>query len=234
VAHPPPGLVIADLVGMINMDMVGRLRMNRLTVLGGESASEWPEIVNAACGARHVDCTVNGSGYGPSDHTPFYAAKVPVLHFFSGAHEDYHKPTDDSARINAAGMGQIALVVSDVALALAGHAAKLTYKATDAPPPEGDRRSYGASLGTVPDYSGLPEGKTGVLLAAVRPGSAAEKAGMARGDVLIGIGTHEIRTIEDFMYVLRNAKPGEKSTVTVERAGKKVTLDVTFGESTRR
>jgi hypothetical protein len=234
VAHPPPGLVIADLAGMINMDMVGRLRMNRLTVLGGESASEWPELVSAACSARRVDCTVNGSGYGPSDHTPFYAAKVPVLHFFSGAHEDYHKPSDDAALINAAGMGQIALVVSDVAMALAAHAARLTYKATDAPPPEGDRRSYGASLGTVPDYSGLPAGKTGVLLAAVRPGSAAEKAGMARGDILIAIGTHEIRTIEDFMYVLRNAKPGDKSTVTVERAGKKVTLDVTFGESTRR
>jgi Iap family predicted aminopeptidase len=234
VSHPPTGLAIADVVAMLNMDMVGRLRMNRLTVLGGESADEWPQLVNGACTAHRVDCTVNGSGYGPSDHTPFYAAKVPVLHFFSGAHADYHKPTDDASLINAAGMGQIALVVADVAIATAARAARLTLKATDAPPPDGDRRSYGASLGTVPDYSGPPSGKSGVLLAAVRPGSAAEKAGMQRGDLLIGIGSHEIRTIEDFMFVLRNAKPGEKSKVTVERDGKKVTLDVTFGESTRR
>jgi Zn-dependent M28 family amino/carboxypeptidase/Tol biopolymer transport system component len=234
VSHPPKGLAIADVVAMLNMDMVGRLRMNRLTVLGGESADEWPALVSGACAARRVECTVNGSGYGPSDHTPFYAAKVPVLHFFSGAHADYHRPTDDAALINAAGMGQVALVVADVALATAAHDARLTLKSTDAPPPDGDRRSYGASLGTVPDYSGPPAGKSGVLLSAVRPGSAAEKAGMKRGDLLVGIGDHEIRTIEDFMYVLQGAKPGQKSSVTVEREGKKVTLDVTFGESTRR
>jgi len=234
VSHPPAGLAIADVVAMLNMDMVGRLRQNRLTVLGGESAAEWSELVSGACKGRKVGCTVNGSGYGPSDHTPFYAARVPVLHFFSGAHADYHKPSDDASLINAAGLAQVALVVADVGLAVAGRAGPLTLKSAPEPPSGGDSRSYGASLGTVPDYSGPPGGKTGVLLAGVRPGSAAEKAGIQRGDLLIGIGKHEIRTIEDFMFVLRNSKPGEKTTVTVERAGKQVTVDVTFGESTRR
>jgi hypothetical protein len=230
---PPEGLAMADVVAMLNMDMVGRLRENRLTVLGGESAAEWPDLVGPACTARKVSCTVNGSGYGPSDHTPFYAAGVPVLHFFSGAHADYHKPSDDAAFINAAGLAQVALVVSDVALAVAGRSGKLTLKTSAAPAMGGDSRSYGASLGTVPDYSGPPSGKPGVLLAGIRPGSAAEKAGMQRGDILVAIGKHEIRSIEDFMFVLKSSKPGEQTTVTVERAGKRVTMDVTFGQSTR-
>jgi membrane-associated protease RseP (regulator of RpoE activity) len=232
--NPPKGLAMADVVAMLNMDMVGRLRQNRLTVLGGESAAEWPELVDPACKARKVVCTVNGSGYGPSDHTPFYAAGVPVLHFFSGAHAEYHKPTDDTALVNAAGLAQVALIVGDVAIAVAGRTGKLTLKTSAPPPPRGDMRGYGASLGTVPDYSGPTGGKKGVLLAGIRPGSAADKAGVKRGDILVSIGDHEIRDIEDFMFVLRKSKPGEKSTVTVERDGKRVTLDVTFGQSTGR
>jgi hypothetical protein len=230
---PPDGLKMTDVVAMLNMDMVGRLRENRLTVLGGESAAEWPELVMPACAGRKIVCTVNGSGYGPSDHTPFYAAGVPVLHFFSGAHGDYHKPSDDAEAINAAGLAQVALVVADVALAVSIRPQKLTLQNAPAPAAGGDSRSYGASLGTVPDYGGPPSGKTGVLLAGIRPGSAAEKAGMQRGDILVGIGNHEIRSIEDFMFVLKSSKPGDKTTVTVERAGKRVTLDVTFGQSTR-
>jgi S1-C subfamily serine protease len=159
---------------------------------------------------------------------------VPVLHFFSGAHDEYHKPTDDAERINAAGGAQVAALVSDVTLALTGYAGKLTYQSVPSPPPEGDVRSFGASLGTVPDYAAAADGKPGVLLAGVRPGGPAEAAGLKRGDRIVKIGKHEIRTVEDLMFVLRNAKPGERTTITIERDGRRLDLEATYGKSQRR
>ncbi len=225
--RPPAGLKTADIAAMLNMDMVGRLRGNRVSVLGGESAAEWGEIVPAACGRERIECALSGDGYGPSDHSPFYAAGVPVLHFFTGPHEDYHKPSDDAESINAAGGARVAALVADVAAEIAGRPERPTYKSAPAPAPQGDVRSYGASLGTVPDYAG--DGRPGVLLSAVRPGSAAEQGGLRRGDLLVGLGGKEIRDIHDFMYVLQRAKPGEKTTAVVVRDGQKVSLEVTFG-----
>lgn len=219
-------------LAMLNLDMVGRMRDDRLTVLGGESAAEWPAIVPAACDRARVQCTLGGDGYGPSDSTPFYAAGVPVAFFFTGAHDDYHKPSDAAARINAAGAAQVAAVVADTTRALIDRDARLTYKAVPAPVPRGDLRSFNASLGTVPDYAGPRDGK-GVLLAGVRPGGAAEKAGLMRGDVLVRVGTHAIATVEDLMYALNASKPGETVTVVVLREGKELKLEATFQEGRR-
>jgi hypothetical protein len=230
VKNPPPGLAIDQVAAMLNMDMVGRLRSNRLSVLGGKSGAEWPELVSAACGRARVTCTVDGSGYGPSDQTPFYAAGVPVLHFFTGAHTDYHKTTDDAGAINAAGIARTAEIVADVATSVAVRPARITYVKVAAPPPAGDARSFGASLGTIPEYSDQGEG---MLLAGVRPDGPADKAGMKRGDRLIEIGTTEIKGVHDLMYVLQAAKPGERRKVVVLRDGNKVTLEVTFGKSRR-
>jgi Tol biopolymer transport system component len=225
--HPTAHLKTGDLVAMLNMDMVGRLRGNKVSVLGGDSAAEWQAIVPAACERQQLDCALSGDGYGPSDHSPFYAAGVPVLHFFTGAHADYHKPSDDSDKINAAGGARVAALVADVAAGIAGRSERPTYKSAPAPAPQGDVRSYGASLGTVPDYAG--DGRPGVLLSGVRTGSAADQGGLRRGDLLVGLAGKEIRDIHDFMYVLQRAKPGEKSTAVVVRDGKRVELDVTFG-----
>ncbi len=230
--RPPGGVKTADLAAMLNMDMVGRLRDNKLTVFGTESAEEWKEIVPAACDRDLLACALNGDGYGPSDHSPFYAAGVPVLHFFTGAHPDYHKPSDDADKINAAGGARVAGLVADLAMEIAGRPQRPTYKSAPAPAPRGDTRSYGASLGTVPDYAG--DGRPGVLLAGVRPGSAAEQAGLKRGDLLVELAGTPIRDIHDFMFVLQRAKPGEKATAVVVREGEKVPVEVTFGTSTRR
>ena len=114
-------------------------------------------------------CTTSGDGYGPSDQTPFYAAGIPILHLFTGTHDDYHRPSDDSGRINATGGATVAALAADLAVAAAG-AEKLTLRAVPEPAPRGDVRSFGASLGTIPDYAGPGEGKSGVLLAGARPG----------------------------------------------------------------
>ncbi|RMH41443.1 MAG: PDZ domain-containing protein, partial [Deltaproteobacteria bacterium] len=172
-------------------------------------------------------------GYGPSDQTPFYAAGVPVLHFFTGAHSDYHKPSDDAGRINAAGTAQIAGLVADLVDTLSRRAEPLTYRRAPAPAPRGDVRSYGASLGTIPDYAGAPDGAPGVVLAGVRAGGPADRAGLRRGDRIVRIGDYDIANIHDLMHVLQQARPGQTTTVIVVRGDRKLTLRVTYGQRSR-
>lgn len=229
---PPAPLVMGDVVAMINLDMVGRLRDNRATILGRGSADEWPALIGAACAKAHVDCAGTGGGadgYGPSDQMPFYVAGVPVAHFFTGSHSDYHRPTDTTDKINAAGAGQLAIAAAALVQGVASRPGRMTLKKTTATGVGGgDLRTFGASLGTIPDYSGPPGGKTGVLLAGVRAGGAAEAGGLKRGDILIRLGTHEIRSVEDLMYALAASKPGESTTVHVVRDGRELKLPVTF------
>jgi Tol biopolymer transport system component len=229
--QPPAGLATGDVVAMLNMDMVGRLRGNQLSVLGGDSAAEWRQLVPAACARERVGCNLGGDGYGPSDHSPFYAAGVPVLHFFTGSHDDYHKPSDTADKINAIGGARVAMLVADVAGEVAALPSRLTYKSAPAPAPAGDVRSYGASLGTVPDYAG--DGRPGVLIGGVRPQGAAAQAGMARGDLLVELGGSPIRDIYDLMYVLQRSKPGETAKAVVDRGGRRLELIVTLGTSQR-
>jgi Tol biopolymer transport system component len=229
---PLPGMAPSGLVAMLNMDMVGRLRNNTVSVLGSESAEEWNDIVQPLCDSRRIGCKLSGDGYGPSDQTPYYAAGVPVLHFFTGAHEEYHKPGDDSYLINAAGGAVIAGLVSDVAVQLTS-VEGLTYKKSEAPAPLGDVRNYGASLGTIPDYTGAPDNKTGMLLAGVRAGGPAETAGLERGDRIVELAGREIRDIYDLMYVLRESKPGEEASFAAERGDERIEGTVVFGESSR-
>jgi len=176
---------------------------------------------------------LGGDGYGPSDQTPFYGAGIPVLHFFTGAHSDYHKPGDVAGLINAGGAAQVARIVERVAEDVAGRQERLTYRKVAAPPPQGDVRSFGASLGTIPDYAGPANGQKGMLLADVRPGGAAALAGMQRGDILVRLGKHEIAGVEDLMFVLNSVKPGETVRAVVLREGKEVTMEATFQEGRR-
>jgi Tol biopolymer transport system component len=232
---PPDGLEAGKLAAMINLDMVGRLRGQALTVFGLDTAREWRSIVEPACAAAGLTCREQGEGYGPSDQTPFYAAGVPVLYLFTGTHSDYHKPSDDADRLNATGGAEVASLAAAFVNGIEARPAPLTLERATAPPPvRGDARSFGASLGTVPDYAGLGEGKTGVLLAGVRADGPAEKAGMRRGDILVELDGREIRDINDFVFVLRRARPGERATAVVLREGQRVPLEVVFGESRRR
>jgi hypothetical protein len=224
---------MADVAAMLNMDMVGRMRDDRVQVLGAETAAEWAALVPPVCARLGIDCALAPGGYGASDQTPFYAHGVPVLHFFTGTHRDYHKPTDKPEYINAAGGAAVAGLVAELAQVAAAQP-RLTIQVTAAPQPVGDLRAAGASLGTVPDYAGPPNGEPGVLLAGVRPGGPADAAGLARGDILVAIDGHAVRTVEDFMYVLTAATPGAHARVTVLRAGKRVELDAVFGPPMRR
>src|SRR6185503_18212887 len=107
--NPPPGLEPKNIHAMLNYDMVGRLTQNTLSLLSAESADEWRSLLPPLCAQTQLDCRLGGGdGVGGSDHDTFYAAGVPVVHFFSGQHSDYHKPSDQASKINAAGVAQIA------------------------------------------------------------------------------------------------------------------------------
>ncbi len=231
--NPPAGLAMTDVVAMLNMDMVGRMRNNQLSVMGAKTATEWTAMVEPLCAAQALRCTIGGDGYGPSDHMPFYTAGRPVLYFFTGAHTDYHRSTDDVEHINAAGGARVAGLVGNVAAAVANHEGALSFQRAPMPERDGDIRASGGSLGTVPAY-GDESGKPGVLLSDVRAGGPAEQAGVRGGDRIVQIDEIEIRTIRDLMYVLRQARPGHTAKITVERDGKRVTLRATYGKPSRR
>lgn len=229
VKSPLAGLAPSNIVAMLNMDMVGRLRDNRLDVLGGDSAREWPELVAPICAEAHVRCNVAGTGYGPSDHASFFAAGVPVLHFFTGSHSDYHRPSDVAARINAIGIERVASIVVATARLLGARPSQLHYQPAAAAAPIGDVRSTRASLGTVPDYGGPPHGQKGVLLSGVRAGGPAEQAGMRRGDILVGLGPHAIGDVRELMFTLGELRPLDRVKARVLREGNAIELDVTMG-----
>ena len=154
-----------------------------------------------------------------------------MLHLFTGAHSDYHKPSDTAAQLNATGMAQVAQVA--LGLIVGTQDTALHYQKVAAPPGPGDARSWNASLGTIPDYAGPPQGLHGVLLADVRPGGGAALAGMRRGDVIVRLGKFAVGSVEDLMFVLMQAKPGESVTAVVVRDQKQLSLPVTFQEGRR-
>lgn len=228
VRRPPEGLVVEEIVAMVNMDMVGRLRDDRLDVLGSDSAEEWDDIVTPMCDQYGFECKIGGDGFGSSDQSAFFAADVPVLHLFTGTHADYHKSTDDAHLLNAEGAVRIAWMVSDVAGSLANRDGRLTLvKTSDGP--QRQRMALKARLGTIPDYAGPPDGAPGLLLSDVRPDSPADQAGLQRGDIIVRIGEREIVSIQDYMAVLAEANPGDTDSVVVLRDGEPVELEVTFG-----
>jgi hypothetical protein len=196
---------------MLNLDMVGRMNGNSLTVFGADTATEWKKIVKRNCEANVLSCAAGGDGYGPSDHMPFYIARVPVLHFFTGAHADYHRSTDTVEKVNPVGGVQIGELVGQIAVEVANHDTVLTYvrkpgsstMATIQTRSHDGGKGFGAYLGTIPNYTVMnggeaPEVKTpgdrkpvevpkGVLLTGARDGSPAAEGGVRQDDIIVGI-----------------------------------------------
>ncbi len=231
------------LKAMLNFDMVGRLSATAgptqpggtqptVVVQGSDSAVEWAELVTPQCQRASLTCKLGGDGYGPSDMTPFYAAGVPVLFFFTGVHADYHRPTDTADKINAMGIVQVAGLASSIVQQLGERLQKqpqgLTFKKPAGPAPRMGDRGYGAYLGTIPDYSAMQGSPGGVKLSGARPGSPAEQAGIQAEDVLVGLGDSKINTLEDMAFALRKYKPGQAVDVIVLRKGQRQVLHTTL------
>ncbi len=210
------------IVAMINLDMIGRLR-GKLIVEGLGTAKEWKEIIKKS-NTENLPLGLHESGYGPSDHTSFYTQKIPVLFFFTGAHSDYHLPSDTADKINYEGEAQILNLVSKIALAIVNSPTKPTYLETKAE--SGGKATFNVYVGTVPDFT--EEGK-GFKILSVRSNSPAEKAGIKGGDLLISLAGKKIENIYDYAYVLQEHKPGDEVEAIVIRDGKEVKLKIVFG-----
>ena len=229
VAHPP--IPIEKVVAMVNLDMVGQLRDDQLIVFGTESASEWNAAIMPIAESAHLKITGRGDGYGPSDQTAFYAARIPVVHLFTGVHERYHTPEDSPESLNAEGAAKVIAFTAGLGEALAAGRLTPTYaRVAAAPSMEGDSRGYGAYLGTVPDYRAMEETRGGVLLADVRKGGPADLAGIRGGDRILQMAGTKIENLYDMTFALQDHKPGETIEVVVERGGERLKLRATLGE----
>lgn len=204
----------------INFDMIGKLKDSTLTIIGSKSAIELEEILKT--NNEFLNLKLTNSGFGASDQNAFYNAKIPVLHFFTGVHEDYHKTTDDPEFLNYKGISQIL----DYVIRVIDNISKtelLTYNEIK------QERSFTSSnrvrLGIIPDYS--YEG-IGVRVVGISKGTPAQKINLRNGDIILKIGSYEIRNIYDLTYALSKFKKGQKTSIEFKREEKLLKTSIVF------
>ncbi len=247
-------------VAMINLDMVGRLKDERLMIGGVGTAAEWRQLieavnneleikVNAAGASAHASVregapvvvstngntvatatprtrftlALNEDGYGPSDHSSFYAKRIPVLFFFTGTHDDYHRPSDTAERVNYDGLARVTTFVHEIVRDLQSSDKRLTLTESKAPATQ-RVTGFRVSLGTVPSYA---ESNDGMRLEGVREGSPAEKAGLKAGDVIVRLAGRDVRNVYDYTNALAEMKPDEQYEVEIVRGGERLKLKIT-------
>ena len=206
---------------MINMDMVGRLKQDStLAVYGVGTSPIFKQVISAS--NKNFKIIENESGVGPSDHTSFYLNDIPVLHFFTGQHEDYHKPSDDSEKLNYEGMETISNYIFDIITDLDNNG-ELAFRKTKNESEETPR--FKVTLGVVPDY--MFDGE-GMRIDGVSEEKPAQKAGLEKGDIVIQLGEHKVKDMMGYMKALSKFEKGNTTTVKVNRNGKEVEAEITF------
>jgi len=237
-----PVVPLANTVAMINMDMIGRLKDQKLSIGGVGTAQEWrneikrtqdsftaPQTVPASAG-NHVSTvnatpfalTLNEDGYGPSDHSSFYSKQIPVLFFWTGTHNDYHKPSDTAEKINYQGEARIISFVANIVRDIDKNDKPPTYTVAKS---ESQGRSTGfrVYLGTIPNYA---DSNDGLLLDGVRDDSPAAKAGLKAGDKIVKMAGRDVKNVYDYTYALGEMKAGEEYEVELMRGGQRMTLKI--------
>lgn len=218
-----PSVPIAQLNYMINLDMVGRLDTAKgLAVNGVGTSPAWAPAL-ASITIPGIEVKTSESGVGPSDHTSFYLQDVPAVHFFTGTHADYHKPSDDAELINYTGMLGIVRAIEALVRELDDDG-KLVFTKTEQANAESTPR-FKVTLGVVPDY--LYDGK-GMRIDGVTEGKPAEQAGMKAGDIVVRMGAVEVTDMMSYMRGLGAFNAGDRATVTILRNGEEMQLEVTF------
>lgn len=215
-----------NVVSMINLDMVGRLTDNKLTIGGTGTSSIWQGLLDSLNKSYNFTAAYNKDGYGPSDHASFYGKDIPVLFFFTGLHKDYHKPSDDWQLINADGEAKVLNMV----VSIVNYVNTLTAKPDFIKVTEEKKETnmgFRVTLGVIPDYSSTKEG---LEITGVKSGGVAEKAGLQAGDVITKLGQYEIKNIYDYTDALTKFKPGEESEVTFVRGTETKTVKFTFAK----
>jgi hypothetical protein len=212
-----PAVPLDRTVAMLNMDMIGRLRGDTVYVFGVDTGKEFREDLTAANRGIDLQLQFRGEGYGPSDHTPFYGKDRPVLFFFTGPHADYHRPSDTPDKINAPGLHRVVGLVAGVLRRVGDEKGAVTFaraQASSPPQARGSGTGYGPYFGMIPEFGGPNEG---VKLGGVRAGSPAEKAGLQAGDLIVRFDGKAVRNLEDFAFVLRGKRAGDRVEVVYRR-----------------
>uniref|UniRef100_UPI004047EDB6 M28 family peptidase n=1 Tax=Algoriphagus sp. TaxID=1872435 RepID=UPI004047EDB6 len=206
---------------MINMDMVGRLNPEKsLAIHGVGTSPSFPSVLDPI-NTDSLKLVPSESGVGPSDHTSFYLQDLPVLHFFTGQHEDYHKPSDDSDKINYEGLVQVVRYISRLVVALDSEPKLAFTKTKDS----SDSPRFTVSMGVVPDY--LYDGK-GMRVDGVSEGKPAQAAGLLKGDVVIQLGDSTVLDMMGYMRALSVFKKGDSTQVVVQRDGQTIEAKIKF------
>ncbi|MGK7313355.1 MAG: M28 family peptidase [Candidatus Longimicrobiales bacterium M2_2A_002] len=225
-----PTVPVEDVVAMLNMDMVGRLSQNGLVVYGTGTAEEWETIVPPALEAAGItDVSYVPDGYGASDQTSFYMRDIPVLHFFTNTHSEYHRAEDDWHLIDVEGIETVADVVADLARDVGTRERLAVIPDVGAPERSEDDEAatpgYGAYLGTIPDFSPV---EFGVLLGGVREGSPADQAGLQQGDIIVALGGMEVADLYGLTDALRAHEPGDTVVIEWLRDGEEMSAETTL------
>lgn len=252
-----PPIPLANTIAMVNMDMIGRMKDNKLVIGGVGTAPEWrplietanllqgvtvsatgtpastrnyPLVVGSNGGAivtsdssKQFVITMNEDGFGPSDHSSFYAKQIPVLFFWTGTHEDYHKPSDTADKINYTDQSRIIAVVAKIVREVDSAEKRPTYAVAKSPA-AGRSTGFRVYLGTIPNYS---DSTDGLLLDGVREDSPAAKAGLKPGDRIVKLAGRDVRNVYDYTHALSEMKADTEYEVEVLRGTERLTLKLT-------
>ncbi|HEY6967848.1 MAG TPA: M28 family peptidase [Candidatus Angelobacter sp.] len=215
-------------VAMMNMDMIGRVKDDKIFIGGAGTGSTFQNVLDKAQAEHNSGFKIEYSpgGYSSSDHMSFVTKKIPVLFFFSGLHSDYHKPSDTWEKINSDGAVRVLDLVADVSRQLASTPERPNFITVVEDKPGGavgGGGGYGPYFGSVPDFGQV---ENGVRFSDVRPGSPAAKAGLKAGDVLIQFGDKQIKNLYDFTDALRRSKVGDVVEVKVLRGQETISVSV--------
>ncbi len=222
VEHPP--VALSNVAAYVNFDMAGRLRENKLSLQGVGSSNAWRRLIEKRNVAAGFNLALQEDPYLPTDVTAFYPKGVPVLNFFTGGHDDYHRPTDTADKLDYDGLERITKLARGLVVDLVKGEERPDYVKVQEREKTASRETLRVFLGTIPDYT---TEVVGVKLAGIRGGSPAEKAGLKAGDVIVEFGGQKVSNIYDYTYALDAAKIGEPVDIIVMRDGQRVKITVT-------
>lgn len=215
-------MALKEAAYMINMDMIGRLRDGNLQVSGTGTSRQFVELFNKIS-CEEINFKNDASGVGPSDHSSFYNMQIPVLHFFTGSHEDYHKPSDDADKVNYLGIARVISIIKYVV------ATQNEYPSLDFQETKNDNSrnapKFSVTLGIMPDYL---YDAGGVRIDGVSADKPAAVAGLEKGDILLQLGDFVINDMQSYMTALSAFKKGDKTTVVVQRGKEKLERKIQF------
>jgi hypothetical protein len=218
-----PSMPIESITAMVNMDMIGRVRDDKLQVFGVETADGFRDWLEPRFQASGFDIEASGGGAGPSDHAAFYSEGIPVLHLFSGMHDVYHTPDDDYWTINVEGGVQVASFAADLVYDLAMLPERLTYHQASQETTS-TRAAARVRLGVVP--GSYDETERGLLIGDVTKDGPADKAGLTKGDRIVMWNGEELPNVFAYMQALGGHKPGDVVRIGVERDGETIEMEI--------